>query len=365
MDRSEIHESLRPSKAGCRVAGVYRRGKTYWIRFRSDGLHIRRSARTSNKAEAVQFLERLLKEDGAQRRGDQPQHTYEDASERFLREASIRPKTRACYATSDRMCRPVLAGRHLHEIDRRRLAELVSRRKQAGTSDTTIRRDLAYLSSMCASAISWGWLDTNPVTQFNKRGLKEARPRTRFLSRAEYDRLLAAASAHLRRAIVLAVETGLRRGELFGLAVARIDLKRREIVLDQTKSGTPRRVPISPGATEIIREILADQDRPKGAEYLFTRHDGTRFVDFKKGFSAACRRARIEGMRWHDLRHRFASWFVQSSGDLYHLSRLLGHASVQQSARYGHLRTHDLHLALEQVTQKRTHDRLIDPPPGE
>src|SRR4051794_8874648 len=96
----------------------------------------------------------------------------------FSADASIRPKTRACYATSDRMCRPVLAGRHLHEIDRRILAELVSHRKQAGTSETTIRRDLAFLSSMCASAVSWGWLDTNPVTQFSKPMLKEARPRT-------------------------------------------------------------------------------------------------------------------------------------------------------------------------------------------
>ena len=262
------------------------------------------------------------------------------------------------------MCRPILAGRCLHEIDRRVLAELVSARKQAGVSDTTIRRDLAYLSSMCSAAISWGWLDTNPVTQFNKRVLKEARPRTRFLSRAEYDRLLGAASARLARAIVLAVETGLRRGELFGLTVGRIDLKRREIVLDQTKSGAPRRVPLSALAKATIQEVLADEDRPKGAEYLFARPDGTCFIDFKKGFAAACHRAKITGLRWHDLRHTFASWFVQSGGDLYHLSRLLGHSTVQMSARYGHLRTHDLHEALERVSQNRSQDRLTETSAG-
>jgi integrase len=164
--------------------------------------------------------------------------------ERFLAEASIKPKTHACYTSSNRACRQTFEGRYLDEIDRRLLGEFVSKRKQAGVSDTTIRRDLAFLSSMCAMAVRWGSLDTNPVTAFGKRTLKEARPRTRFLTQAEYETLLANATEHLRPAITLAVETGLRKEELFGLTVSAIDLGRREIRLDQTKSGVPRRVPL-------------------------------------------------------------------------------------------------------------------------
>lgn len=342
------------------MAAVYRRGKVFWVRFRSQGQHIRRSAHTPKKAEAVLFLQRLLDEHAATARGDRPRCRYEEAAERFLREASIRPKTKRCYATSDRMCRPILAGRYLDQIDRRLLGEFVSHRKAASISDTTIRRDLAFLSSMCASAISWGSLDTNPVTAFNKRTLKEARPRTRFLSRSEYDGLLASASDRLRPAIVLAVATGLRKEELFGVTVAAIDLPRREIVLDHTKSGTPRRVPLSPIAVATIKEVLADKDRPKGAGHLFVHPDGSRYGDFKKGFNATCDRAKIGGLRWHDLRHTFASWFVQAGGDLYHLSRILGHSTVQMSSRYSHLRTQDLHLALEKAAQNRTQDRLIE-----
>jgi hypothetical protein len=62
-----------------------------------------------------------------------------------LSEASIRPKTRTCYASNDRACRPTFEGHFLDEIDRRLLGEFVSRRKQGGISDTTIRRDLAFL----------------------------------------------------------------------------------------------------------------------------------------------------------------------------------------------------------------------------
>ncbi len=76
------------------MATVYRRGKTFWVRFRANGHHVRRSARTTKKTEAVAFLQRLLAEYAAKARGDRPRHPYEEAAGRFLREASIRPKTR-------------------------------------------------------------------------------------------------------------------------------------------------------------------------------------------------------------------------------------------------------------------------------
>jgi integrase/recombinase XerD len=340
------------------VATVYRRGSVFWVRFRANGHHVRRAAHTNKKAEAVTFLQRLLAEYAAKARGDRPRHLYEDAAAQFLDEASIRPKTRACYASSDRACRPTFSGRYLDEIDRRLIGEFVSRRKQGGVSDITIRRDLAFLSSMCAMAIRWGWLDTNPVTAFSKRTLKESRPRTRFLDHAEYVALLTEAADHVRPAIVLAVETGLRKEELFSLTLPAVDLPRREIVLEMTKSGTPRRVPLSDTAITTIQGILADQDRPRAATHLFVKADGSRYGDVKKGFAAACRRAKIKGVRWHDLRHTFASWFVQAGGDLYHLSRILGHATVQMTTRYGHLRTHDLHVALGRAAQNRTQDHL-------
>ena len=91
--------------------------------------------------------------------------------------------------------------------------------------------------------------------------------------------------------------------------------------------------------------------------HLFCKPDGERIGDPKKGFNAACARAGLVDFRYHDLRHTFASWFVQEGGDLYRLSRILGHATLQMTARYGHLRTEDLHEELERVAQKRSQDR--------
>ena len=169
---------------------------------------------------------------------------------------------------------------------------------------------------------------------------------------------LVATASHIRPAIILAIETGLRKEELFSLTLSGIDLTRREIRLDHTKSGIPRRVPLSDTAITTIKALLDQPQRPN-TPYLFAKADGSRFVDMKNGFVAACKRAGLTDFRWHDLRHTFASWFVQDGGDLYHLSRILGHATVQMTTRYGHLRTDDLHAELRRVAQNRTQEHQI------
>ncbi|WP_372426184.1 tyrosine-type recombinase/integrase [Salinarimonas chemoclinalis] len=240
----------------------------------------------------------------------------------------------------------------LDEIDRSTLALFVSRRKDQGVSDTTIRRDIAFLGTVCSMAISWGWLEANPITALSKRFLKEAPPRTRFLTRREFERLHAAASETLKPQLVLAVETGMRKEELLSLTLDAIDLSRREIHLQETKTNSPRRVPLSDVAIATISDLIAKPGRPR-SRFLFCKPDGTRILCNKKGFRAACERAAIADFRFHDLRHTFASWWVQSGGDLYKLSRVLGHRTLQMSARYGHLRTDDLHEEMRKVGKRR------------
>lgn len=346
------------------MAGVYRRGDVWWVRFRRDGVHVRRSAKTSRKADAQAFLYRLLEEHAGRARGDLPRHTFAEAVERFFQEIRVKPSTQRCYRSNSRTLGPIFDALYLDQITKRVIAEFVSARKRTKVTDTTIRRDLAFLSVVCATAQRWSWLDTNPVTASGgKRGLRESRPRTRFLTLAEFERLLAAASPSLRPAIILAVETGMRREELFGLMVSAIDLHRREAHLEKTKTSAPRRVPLSDKAVTTIKNLLDDPARPRSA-YLFCKDDGSRFNDMKKGFAATCRRAKVANLRWHDLRHTFASWFVQRGGDLYKLSRILGHTSLAMTSRYGHLRVEDLHDEIEKVAQYRPQERLIDQPQG-
>ena len=115
-----------------------------------------------------------------------------------------------------------------------------------------VRRDLAFLSSLFSAAIRWEWADTNPVTAAGKRSLKEARPRTRFLTRDEFAALRRAAPDYLKPILTLAVETGMRREELLSLTVRAIDIERREIHLDKTKTNAPRRVPLTDTAVVTV-----------------------------------------------------------------------------------------------------------------
>ena len=341
------------------MPNLYRRGSVWWVRFQSDGRHIRRSAHTEKKSEAQAFLLRLMEEHAAEARDERPRYTYAEAVERFFAEASIKPRTKATYQSNDRACRPTLGSLRLADINRRALADHISARKQAGVTDATIRRDLAFLSSLFSMAMRWEWVDTNPVTAVGKRSLKESRPRTRFLTRAEFDALKYAAPDFLKPMLVLAVETGMRREELLSVTVRSIDLQRREIHLDKTKTNAPRRVPLVDTAVVTVESLLNAPDRPS-SPYLFCKADGSRYVDPKKAFSSALKGSGIKDFRWHDLRHTFASWWVQGGGDLYRLSRVLGHSTLQMSARYGHLRTDDLHDELRSLAQKWSQERQIE-----
>ena len=338
------------------MANIYKRGGTWHVRFRHDGQHIRRSAKTTKKAEAQLILHRLMEEYRTSGSKIVQRYRLTEAIDAFFEQSSLKASTLETYRFYSRTTLRLLGHLHLDEIDRKTLGEFIATRKRTGVTDATVRRDLAFLGSVFTAAIRRGWADTSPVTALNKKALKESRPRIRFVTREEFTQLHDAASATLKPILVLAVETGMRKEELLSLRLEQIDLRRREVHLEITKTSSPRRVPLSVTAVDTIRDLLERRGRP-ATPFLFCKPDGTRIGDPKKGFNAACARAGLTDFRYHDLRHTFASWWVQGGGDLYRLSRILGHATLQMTARYGHLRTEDLHDEMERVAQKRSQER--------
>lgn len=334
------------------MATIYKRGDVWWVRARINGRHIHRSSRSIRRADAEALLRQLRTEITAEPLASGERPTWAEAVERYFGETNVRAKTIQGYRTSQRALHPLIGHLRLDQIDRRVIAEVVSKRKATGVSDVSVRRNLAFMSTVCSAAVRWDVIPANPVATYSKRHLKEAQRRQRFLSRDEYQALLRAAADYVRPMVVLAVETGLRRSELFGLEWERIDFSRREIVLEITKSGHPRRVPLSEVAYDLLKALWFDPER-RSPTFVFARHDGRSYTDVHRGFQAACRRSGIENFRWHDLRHTFASWWVQDGGELHHLSRILGHTTMQMTMRYSHLRTEDLHIAMAAVEERR------------
>jgi integrase/recombinase XerD len=258
----------------------------------------------------------------------------------------LKPATRYNYLQHIEALKDHFADRYIDEVRKTHIAEFVAQKKRDGLKTPTIRRYLATLSSLFSFAERSGWLNQNPLSRFDKRSLPEAQPRTRFLSRTEYRRLLSAAQPHLKPIIEMAVETGLRQGELLGLRWDQLDSDRREVRLVETKSNQPRVVPLSDRAVAIFVVTAPIGNSP----FVFTNpRTGQRYRNLRQSFQKACSRAGISDFRWHDLRHTFASWHVQSGTDLYRLSRILGHSTLQMTTRYAHLATEQLHEAVRGV----------------
>lgn len=315
------------------MAGIYRRGKIWWARAQRQGREHRRSLQTANRAIAEKRLGIWLGELEAIAWGDRPRRTFMEATERFIREhlTTIKASSAKRYGVSLKSLSPYFGGKMLHDITRGELSGFETQRRSQGVTASTIRRDLACLSSLITSAIEWEWIEANPVPGYlrgrSKRGLKEAAPLTRYLTIEEEHRLLGAATSEVRNAISLAIDTGLRREELFSLQWPQVDMARGLITTTTfTKSGRARKVPLP----ERARTILGTLPRRLDTPYVLVNSDtGTRYVQMNKGFKAAVRRAKLADLRWHDLRRTAGCRWLQRDGrSMEEVSILLGHSSV-------------------------------------
>ena len=127
----------------------------------------------------------------------------------------------------------------------------------------------------------------------------------------------------------------MRLEELLSLKWEQVDLERREVRLVLTKSKRPRMVPLSDKAVAVL--VAGTRDHRASTYVFINSATGERYRTIQRAFRTVCRRAGLEDLRFHDLRHTFASWAVQSGVDLYPLSRILGHSSLQMTTRYAHL----------------------------
>jgi integrase len=318
------------------MAALYRRGKIYWGRAQRSKREHRISLQTANRAIAEKRLRKWLEELEGIQWGDRPSKSLKEAATKFTAEhlTTLKPKSVTRYMVSlVNLISFFGEGLPLQKINRAKLSEFETARRQEGVTPGTIRRDLACLSSLMTSAEDWEWLDDggNPVPAYlrrrAKRGLKEAPPRTRYLTETEEADLLSAASPESRRAIILAIETGLRREELFGLQWKQIDFARGMIdTTTKTKNGRARKVPLS----ERARTVVGTLPRVLECPYVLVNSEtGTRYVQMNKGLTACARRAKVDDVRWHDFRRTAGCRWLQRDGrSMEEVSLLLGHSSV-------------------------------------
>ena len=242
-----------------------------------------------------------------------------------------------------------------YDIERYKMERVRASRKNASQKvvrPASVNRELATLRTMLNKAVAWKDLRASPFT-----GIKLFRVdngRVRFLSSPEMTRLIDSAKGYIRDAIILALNTGMRRGELLRLQWTDIDLENGIIHVNETKSGYSRKLPINSN----VLELLKGQTFRTG--YVIHEGEGLRIFDIKKAFASALKRAGITEFHFHDLRHTFASHLVMAGVDLMTVRELLGHKTIEMTLRYSHL-SPDHKLAAIKKIEKRMSENYSKP----
>ncbi len=212
-------------------------------------------------------------------------------------------------------------------------------------SPNTVRLELAFLSVVFEQCRKeWGLAVSNPVRQI--RTPKPGKPRQRRLEAGEEEALLRAcmeSGAHyLQTFVILAIETGMRFGELAGVAWENLNFEKRTIYLPDTKNDSPRTVPLS------IRSLNAIRTQPRSIDgRLFSAKPGS----IRSAFLIALNKAKstqpdskefLRGLRFHDLRHEAVTRLFEKGLNPIEVGMVSGHKTLSMLQRYTHLRSEEL-----------------------
>lgn len=161
----------------------------------------------------------------------------------------------------------------------------------------------------------------------------------------EEGRLLDVLPGHFKPLVVLAIHTGLRRGELINLHWDNIDFRTGTLTIKRSKHGESRHVPLNRVAVETL--ITMKRERKVLAPFIFTTETGKYLHNFERTWLTAVKKAGIEGFRFHDLRHTFASRLAMKGRPLRTIQELMGHKTITMTLRYAHLSPGYLREAVE------------------
>lgn len=274
-------------------------------------------------------------------------------------------------------------GRPMHEISLFAIEGLRQRWKKGGMQPRSVNRDIQRLQGVLSRAVEWGILAKHPLAGL--RPLKADKTgRVRFLGEEEEAALRAALRTreeglrqarsrfnawraarnlkpfpelagdyidHLRPLVTLALNTGLRRGELLGLTWGAVNFGAQMLTVTAAtaKSGHTRRIPLNREALEVLTAWRDRQGTPNAEALVFPGADGGAMKRIDTSWRALMKAANLENFRLHDCRHHFASKLVQAGVDLYTVKELLGHSEIAMSERYAHLAPDNLRLAVEKM----------------
>ena len=283
--------------------------------------------------------------------------TLSDAIERYRRERTPHKKSaRSERYKLDAWARSSLADTPLNRIRPAQIAEWRDARTASGTAAQTVRNDLTTLSAIYEQAIrEWGFDHlSNPVRRIRRP--PAPRPRTRRVTTEEISAIKAAtASPHLSDLIDLAIETGMRLGELVSITPSMVDSSARTVTLKDSKNGHGRVVPLSTVALGTLQKrssntVFTDRLFPissHGATVAFKRAVVRARNRLHQRDSLPIRSDFLTDLRFHDLRREATTRFFEKGLDLVSVASITGHRVAEMVKRYTAFHASDLAARLD------------------
>ena len=263
---------------------------------------------------------------------------------------------------------PIMSQR-LDAINGRDLEQIRTTWMQAGNKASTVNRKMGSISGVFSRAVEWEYIDTHPLAKLKQLKV-DSKGVIRYLAADETKRLRDALDArqdemraeresantwrtdrhrvpmpsllqlaftdHLKPMVLVSLNTGMRRGELFDLkwSAVNFDMKTITVAGATTKTSDTRHIPMN---KETYGVLEAWKQQGSESPYVFPGQGGGRFEDVKSAWLKLLERAQIDEFRWHDMRHDFASRLVMAGVPLNTVRDLLGHADIKMTLRYAHL----------------------------
>jgi integrase len=276
-----------------KAKGIYKRGNVYWICYADPFGKMRYESSRSSAFKDAQALLVLRKKEVQEGISPIPvrqitNHAFQELVEHYKAWGLGRQRGFQTKIDHLRQLSAVFGNLPLRSFTTRLLEEWQSKRMEKN-KPATVNRMLATLKHMFTKAVEWDMVEEAVWKRVRKvKLLPENNRRLRYLSQEECQRLVSICNSYLKPIVITALNTGMRKGEILSLQWEKhIDLRHGFILLDMTKNGERREIPIN----QTLRETLTKIPRRIDSPYVFTDENGDRFLDVKKGFGAACRRS--------------------------------------------------------------------------
>ncbi len=310
--------------------GIFLRDGNYWIDYKYNGQRKRERIGPDKKlAEAAlesRKLDILLqKRLNPNKIHDSP--LFEDFVKEYLQYAKGKKKTWKRDLIITNSAEPHFRGMKIDDIPPTVIAEYKAKRADE-VKPATVNRELACLRHIFSMAEKWGRASYNPVKEV--KVLRAPIRPERILNDSEIERLISSAKGRTCDIIIVAINTGMKLGEILSLKWEDVDVSGGILVVKGSKKERDRKIPINSTVSALLSN-LKRADNP----YVFgdpkTVHP-TKKVE--KSFKGALRRAGLEGCTFHDLRHSFARKLAQNGVDPMTVKELLGHSTLEVTKRY-------------------------------